>query len=391
MAFQRGRRIAAVFSLVLAACGPVDLERHEQEPEGAFESSEQGLVTCTERKDTGYSSGNPYPITVVNCDGKPCETKTANAYSVMQAAAAKVGVKIWVVSGFRTMSEQKYLYSCFVNCSCNNCNLAARPGYSNHQSGRALDLNTSSSGVYAWLTANAAYYGFKRTVSQEIWHWELLSPGPGGGPCGQTENGCTTGEAEGCAKFGCGCADHACSGGACPGTGCGKQHTKDCGAFGCNCADGKCGGGYCPGSGCTAREKADCTTKGCGCVDHVCSGGSCEGTGCTARQDLDCSKADAGCAKGVCVRARLPDAGVKADGGIKTDGGVIFDPVDLPDAGDDDTGDGFDPSVTPNTFIGFDAGAYADPVVGVTCSSVPGGALALGVLAAASLRRRRRS
>ena len=47
-----------------------------------------------------------------------------------------------VVSGFRTMAEQTYFYNCHVNCNCNNCNLAAKPGYSNHQSGHALDLNT---------------------------------------------------------------------------------------------------------------------------------------------------------------------------------------------------------------------------------------------------------
>jgi MYXO-CTERM domain-containing protein len=99
-----------------------------------------------------------------------------------QAAAAK-GVNIKVVSGFRTMAEQTYLYNCYIHCNCNNCNLAASPGNSNHQSGHALDLNTSASGVLSWLNAHGGTYGFKRTVASEAWHWEWWGGGPGGGPC----------------------------------------------------------------------------------------------------------------------------------------------------------------------------------------------------------------
>jgi hypothetical protein len=122
----------------------------------------QGLVVCNERPATGYQSGTPKTITVVDADGKPSEIATANAYAVMQEAAAKSGVQLRVVSGFRTQAEQQYLYSCYKNCSCNGCNLAAKPGYSNHQSGLALDLNTRNPGVYNWLSAHAGKYGFVR-------------------------------------------------------------------------------------------------------------------------------------------------------------------------------------------------------------------------------------
>ncbi|MBN9164768.1 MAG: M15 family metallopeptidase [Myxococcales bacterium] len=50
--------------------------------------------------------------------------------------------------------------------------LAAVPGYSNHQSGSALDLNTSARGVYSWLAKHGKAYGFRRTVPSEKWHWE---------------------------------------------------------------------------------------------------------------------------------------------------------------------------------------------------------------------------
>jgi hypothetical protein len=160
-------------------------EGHDHhEPPPAVSSHQLSSIDCSESTDTGYTSGNPFTITVVTVDGKPVEVATANAYYVMAQAAAAAGVNIAINSGFRTMAQQEYLYGCYINCSCNNCNLAAKPGYSNHQSGHALDLNTSSGGVYAWLEANAAAYGFTRTVPSEPWHWEWWGGGPGGGPCG---------------------------------------------------------------------------------------------------------------------------------------------------------------------------------------------------------------
>lgn len=142
-------------------------------------------IDCEEHQDVGYVQGEPFDITVVTVDGKPVEVQTANAYYAMQQAAAKDGVGIKIVSGFRTMAEQQYLYNCYVTCSCNNCNLAAKPGYSNHQSGHALDLNTGAAGVMAWLNAHGEAFGFSATVPSEAWHWEWWGGGPPtSGPCG---------------------------------------------------------------------------------------------------------------------------------------------------------------------------------------------------------------
>jgi hypothetical protein len=144
-----------------------------------------GVYDCSERSDTGYRAGDAFAITVVTVDGRPVERSTANAYVALQAAAADDGVRLRIVSGFRTMSQQEYLYGCYVNCNCNNCNLAARPGYSNHQSGHALDLNTSDPGVLSWLNANGPSFGWERTVPSEAWHWEWWGDsGDYPGPCG---------------------------------------------------------------------------------------------------------------------------------------------------------------------------------------------------------------
>jgi hypothetical protein len=174
----------ALGCLALAAgCAPADGEVNDRCEMPAAAIEDLSSISCATHTDTGYRSGTPFTITVVTVDGHPVERDTANAYYVMAQAAARAGVEIRVVSGFRTMAEQEHLYYCYTSCSCNSCNLAARPGYSNHQSGHALDLNTSARGVYAWLAAHGADYGFRRTVPSEMWHWEWWGGGPGGGPC----------------------------------------------------------------------------------------------------------------------------------------------------------------------------------------------------------------
>ncbi len=145
------------------------------------------------RPATGYSAGRPMQICVTEVDGKLVEYRTAEAYVRMKAAARRDGVYLQVVSGWRTMEQQRYLYNLYVS---GRGNLAARPGYSNHQSGLALDLNTSASGVASWLSRNAAAYGFRRTVPSENWHYERpagsqgpVSGGGGDGTCWSTTLG----------------------------------------------------------------------------------------------------------------------------------------------------------------------------------------------------------
>ena len=121
---------------------------------------------------TGYRKGKAFTICITKVDGKWVEVNTARAYLRMRTAARKGGVKLYVVSGFRTMAKQRYLYKCYKTKKCNNGNLAAPPGYSNHQSGKALDLNTSARGVYSFLSKRGKSYGFRRTVPSEKWHWE---------------------------------------------------------------------------------------------------------------------------------------------------------------------------------------------------------------------------
>jgi hypothetical protein len=116
-------------------------------------------------------------------------TSTACAFDKMAVAAKQAGVSIKISSGFRTIARQEYFWNCYQTKSCNNGNLAARPGTSNHGKGIALDLNTDCGGqtgakpscggsaVYQWLYNNAHTFGFTRTVQTEPWHWEFRGIG----------------------------------------------------------------------------------------------------------------------------------------------------------------------------------------------------------------------
>jgi len=140
------------------------------------DTSADALSAC--RDTTGYRGGKAFSICVTTVEGHLVEVHTAEAYETMKAAAARDGVDLAIVSGFRTMEQQRHLYQLYKE---GKGNLAAVPGFSNHQSGHALDLNTNGKGVYSWLTKNGATYGFKRTVPSEIWHWEVWGSESGGG------------------------------------------------------------------------------------------------------------------------------------------------------------------------------------------------------------------
>lgn len=119
----------------------------------------------------GFRHGRPHVIEVVELSGVEVELGTARAFLSMQAAAARDGIELRIESGFRTAEHQLELYRAWRQ---RRGNKAARPGSSNHQSGRALDIVIPGKKTYAWLKANAATFRFKRTVKGEPWHWEYV-------------------------------------------------------------------------------------------------------------------------------------------------------------------------------------------------------------------------
>ncbi|MDB5218216.1 MAG: D-alanyl-D-alanine carboxypeptidase [Myxococcaceae bacterium] len=167
---------AAVVSVsACASVAPEDVD----ETQGSSEDALRSAVNCKETAVTGYKAGAPYAMSVITVGGKPTARSTAHAFLKMQAAAERAGVTLSISSAFRTQKEQQYFYNCYLSGACNGGHLAAKPGRSPHQNGRALDLAASD---FGWLTSNAHRFGFAKTVPSERWHFEFSGADPGG-PC----------------------------------------------------------------------------------------------------------------------------------------------------------------------------------------------------------------
>ncbi|MDY5860068.1 MAG: M15 family metallopeptidase, partial [Eubacteriales bacterium] len=89
------------------------------------------------------------------------------AFKEMQSAAAKDGITLTIVSGFRSYTRQQTLYNNYVARDGKEAadRYSARPGYSEHQSGLAMDLNSvDDSFAYTkeakWIAENCARFGF---------------------------------------------------------------------------------------------------------------------------------------------------------------------------------------------------------------------------------------
>ena len=123
---------------------------------------------------------------------------TAKAWRALQAAAQSDGIELSVVSAFRSLERQADIVrgklaaglpweSIF--CA------SAPPGYSEHHTGRAIDMTTpgfeplqpvfEESDGFDWLVAHASEYGFHLSYPKnnalgfiyEPWHWCFTAEG----------------------------------------------------------------------------------------------------------------------------------------------------------------------------------------------------------------------
>ena len=95
-------------------------------------------------------------------------------YLALVNAADKDGVPLPLKSGFRTYPKQAYLYNGYIK-HLPGFNLAAKPGFSNHEDGFAYDFaigGYDGNPRYDWLKKRGPQFGFVRTVNGEPWHWE---------------------------------------------------------------------------------------------------------------------------------------------------------------------------------------------------------------------------
>jgi len=96
--------------------------------------------------------------------GKPMRPDVALAFDRMAAAAARDGVSLIVVSGFRSNAEQARLFAAHPDPR-----WVAPPGRSLHRLGTELDLGPAS--AYGWLAAHGSAFHFVRRMDYEPWHY----------------------------------------------------------------------------------------------------------------------------------------------------------------------------------------------------------------------------
>lgn len=171
--------VAAAFLVpVLVGCAAEDAG----ETGDPQQQTEDQLTTCNAGSKTAWQAGqNLGLVKLMKIDDKLTTHKTGHAFLKLKKQMADRGVTITINSGFRTYDEQKYFYGCYQTKRCNNGNLAAKPGYSNHQHGRALDLQISNHVKFKQaLKALGLQSKWKNTVAKERWHWEYFGTDPGG-------------------------------------------------------------------------------------------------------------------------------------------------------------------------------------------------------------------
>ena len=122
------------------------------------------------------------------------EPVAAAQWTAMQSAAADDGVALLLVSGFRSFEYQAELIRRKLNSGLligDILQVNAAPGYSQHHTGRALDIATPGSkplleefehtAAFAWLQVNAGRFAFGLSyprdnpagIAYEPWHWYL--------------------------------------------------------------------------------------------------------------------------------------------------------------------------------------------------------------------------
>ena len=235
----------------------------------------------------------------------------ASARDALHAAAARGSLRI--NSAFRTLADQYVLYHS------GGCGLAARPGQSNHQTGRAVDVGNYSAMRSALEAAGCTWLGSRDPVHfdcpgtdrrsdavlafQRLWNVnhpeDRIAEDGAYGPI--TESRLARTPAAGFARDGCG-GEPGCDGDVVVNAECERAACE--GGLVCTEEGGaRCVDPACPATG----TEASCTGEG---VRRVCEDG-------IAREE-SCPD---GCAEGVCVDASDPCAGVT--GPRCLDGGTL--------------------------------------------------------------------
>ena len=151
------------------------------------------LVNKFYKLDSNYIPEDLFTIDSKYGQGQ-IKSNVYEAYKKMYNDATKQNLHLKITSPYRSYNTQSNLYNKYVNRDgkAKADTYSARPGYSEHQTGLALDIITSTSNLdtfentqeFKWLQANAYKYGFilrypkdKEDItgySYESWHYRYV-------------------------------------------------------------------------------------------------------------------------------------------------------------------------------------------------------------------------
>jgi D-alanyl-D-alanine carboxypeptidase len=145
-----------------------------------------GLILQFEASDLAEIENDIY--------GRPqrLRPEAASAWRAMKGHAENEGIVLNIVSAFRTVDRQSEIIQRKIDSGqtiSEILRVCAAPGYSEHHTGRAVDLTTKgceplsvsfdTTEAFRWLKDKAHYYSFKLSypngnklgISYEPWHW----------------------------------------------------------------------------------------------------------------------------------------------------------------------------------------------------------------------------
>jgi len=143
---------------------------------------------------THYKYSDCAECDLVTCDGKQVHKSLAKAFEKMKNDASKDGLKLEIVSGFRSIEYQKTIFPCkFKSADPTEEEFIARlkysapAGFSEHHTGLAIDINSleedfADTKEYEWLLHHACDFGFEMSFPKnneqglgfEPWHWRFV-------------------------------------------------------------------------------------------------------------------------------------------------------------------------------------------------------------------------
>ncbi len=133
-------------------------------------------------------------VAEIDMDGRPhlLVPRAAIAWHTLKAAASNDSITLEIVSAFRGIEEQLDIIRTKLNSGVSLLDvlkLSAPPGYSEHHTGCAVDINTpgciareepfENTDAFRWLTNHAGKFGFTLSYPRanalgfiyEPWHW----------------------------------------------------------------------------------------------------------------------------------------------------------------------------------------------------------------------------